>query len=158
MSMGYHQSIIVSSALDYATREHARKSAGSRWPFLRSPRRSEAYSERLLLALPELTDYLFDKDEESEAAQQQSFQVESELANWSQEFPSAIFAYIEADCFGGTCAYSGFACRADTIIERVKPSDHAHISLLRHVDIVTDSVFEPFTRVYFEGRCSGLRT
>ena len=156
--MGYRQNIIVSSTLDRATREQALQRARSRWGFLRSPRRSDVYSERLLLALPELTDYLFDQDADYETALEQSSQVESELPGWSQEFPLVVFAYIEADCFGGTCGYSGFACRADTIIERVEPSDHAHVSLLRHVGIVTDRLFEPFTRVFFEGRCSGLRT
>jgi hypothetical protein len=156
--MGYRQNIIVSSALDRARREQALQSARSRWPFLRSPRLTEAYSDRLLLALPELTDYLFDEDTDYELAHEQSSKFESELPSWSQEFPDAVFAYVEADCFGGTCRYSGFACRTGAIIERVEPSDHAHVSLLRHVGIVSDGAFEPFRRVYFEGRCSGLRT
>jgi hypothetical protein len=155
--MGYRQSIIVSSTLDHATREQVIQSARSRWPFLRGPRQSHKYSDRLLLALPELTDYLFVLDSDYETALEQSSQIESDLCSWSQEFPTGVFAYIEADCFGGTCGYSGFACRADTIVERVEPSEHAHVGLLRHVGIVTDGPFEPFTRVYFEGRCSGLK-
>ena len=156
--MGYRQNIIVSSTLEDATREQALQNARSRWSFLRSPRQSDVYSDRLLLGLPELTDYLFDEDADYETALEQSSQIESELLTWSQEFPVAAFAYIEADCFGGTCGYSGFACRAGSIIERVEPGEHAHVTLLRQVGIVTDGLFEPFKRVYFEGRCSGLRT
>ena len=156
--MGYRQNIMVSSTLDKTTREHAIQSALSRWPFLRSPRQGDVYSDRLLLALPELTDYLFDNDTDYETALEQNRLVESELLNWSQEFPAASFTYIEADCFGGTCLYSGFACQADAILERVEPSRHVHVSLLRHVGIITDGLFEPFTRVFFDGRCSGAHT
>jgi hypothetical protein len=111
-----------------------------------------------LLALPELTDYLFHEEADYELALEQSSQFESELPGWSQEFPEAIFAYVEADCFGGSCGYSGFACHTGAILERVDPSDHVHVDLLRHVGIVSGGLFEPFKRVYFEGRCSGLRT
>ena len=156
--MGYRQNIIVSSTLDKTTREHAIQSALSRWPFLRNPRQGDVYSDRLLRELPELTDYLFDNDADYDTALEQNGLVESELLKWSQGFPVASFTYIEADCFGGTCLYSGFACRANAILERVEPSHHAHISLLRHVGIFTDGPFEPFRRVFFDGRCSGAYT
>jgi hypothetical protein len=153
--MGYHQNIIVSSLLDKAAREHAIQSARSRWPFLRSPRQGDVYSERLLLALPELTEYLFDTDAEYWAAVEQSELVESELRSWSQDFPNTSFTYIRADCIGGACLYDGFVCREGAILDRVEPSRYAHVSLLRHVGILTDGAFEPFTRVFFEGHWSG---
>src|SRR5262249_55897986 len=157
-SVGYRQSIIVSTPLEREARERALLSAQSRWPFARRPRQSNTYSDRLLLALPELTDHLFDRDEDRETVIGQNSRIESELSAWSREFPAAVFAYVEAECFGGICEYSGFACRGDAVIERVDLSDDAHVRLLRHVGIVTDGVFEPFTRAYFEGRSSGLRT
>lgn len=156
--MGYRQNIIVSSTLDKATREHALQSTLSRWTFLRRPRQSNVYSDRLLLALPELTDYLFDDEVDYVTALEHNGLVESELLSWSQEFSSTTFAYIEADCFGGIRGYSGFACRAGATLENVEPGEHAHVSLLRHVGIITDGPFEPFQRVFFEGRCSGERT
>ena len=156
--MGYRQNIIVSSTLAKMTRENAIQSALSRWPFLRSPRQSDVYSDRLLLSPPELTDYLFDNDTDFEIALVQNGLVESELLKWSQEFPAVSFAHIEADCVGGTCLYFGFACRTDAILERVEPRYYGHVSLLRHVGIITDGPFEPFTRVFFEGRCSGADT
>ena len=118
----------------------------------------DAYSDRLLLALPELTDYLFDNHADYEAALDQNRLVESELLKWSQGFPIASFTYIEADNFGGTCLYSGFVCRANAILERVEPSHHAQGSLLRYFGIITDGPFEPFRRVFFDGRCSGAHT
>jgi hypothetical protein len=114
------------------------------------------YTDRLLLAPPELTDYLFENDEDYETALEQNGLLESGLLEWSQGFPDIFFAYIEADCFGGTCVYSGLVCRDKTILERVESSYHAHVSLLRHVDIITRGPFKPFTRVFFEGLCSGM--
>jgi len=155
--MGYHQNIIISTVLDATTRERALHSAHSRWPFLRNPRRHDLYSDRLLLAPPELTDYLFDNDADDEAASEQSFLLSTDLPNWSQEFPDIIFAHLEADCFGGVCDYSGFTCQAGNILERVEPSLNAHVKLLQLVGIPSDGIFIPFKRVFFEGRCSGLR-
>ena len=154
--MGYVQSIIISSALDPATREQAIQSACSRWPFLRRPRRAEVFPDRLLLGLPELTDYMFDDHSASDLAHEQDRQVESELVRWSQEFPAASFADIFADCFGGTCGYEGFACQANAVVERLESNKRGHVILLRHVGIVIEDLFEPFRRVYFKGNCSGL--
>lgn len=154
--MGYQQHIIISTILDAATRTRALQSAHARWPFLRNPRRHDIYSDRLLLAPPELTDYLFDNDDDDEAASEQSFLLSTDLPNWSREFPENIFAHIEADCFGGVCDYSGFTCQAGKILERIEPSLIAHIKLLERVGIQSDGIFIPFRRVFFEGRCSGL--
>lgn len=156
--MGYHQHIIISTVLDAVTRTRALQSAHSRWPFLRNPRRHDIYADRLLLAPPELTDYLFDHEEEEEIASEQCFVFATGLPTWSQEFPDIIFAHIESDCFGGVCDYSGFACQAGNIIERVEPSPNAHVKLLHHVGHPADGIFIPFKRAFFEGRCSGLST
>jgi hypothetical protein len=148
--MGYHQSIIVSSVLDWAAREDAIQRALSRWPFLRcSPNWRKDSVDRLLLAPPELTTYLFGNEEDYEAAVEHTWSVESELLNWSQGFPSTTFAFVEADCFGGNCVYSGFACRDGTRIESPESSPDAHLKLLRHVGIETAGSFEPFKRGYF---------
>jgi hypothetical protein len=154
--MGYTQSILVSSAVDEAMRLRLLQSTEARWPFLRRPRNRSLCTDRLILALPELTDYLFDDDATYEARLAENDKVKEELSTWSSEFPEPTYVYVEADCFGGTCLYSGYACRAGEVVARHEPNRGVHTLLLRHVGIETYGAFPPFTRGYFEGRCSGL--
>jgi hypothetical protein len=100
------------------------------------------------LALPELTEYLFENDNDYEKALGQSEAVASGLLEWSMSFPSATFAYIEASCIG-FCNYSGYACRNAQIIERVEFSKKGHIKLLKHVGISIRGTFAPFGRGFF---------
>jgi hypothetical protein len=101
--------------------------------------------------MPELTEYLYDSTADFERALEQHDLFESELEAWSREFPETMFLYMQADCAGGKCLYSGLVLRDGVVIQDSKPSDQAHIQLLKHVGIVTDDFFEPFTRGYFAG-------
>ena len=156
--MGYRQNIIISSVLTDELRCRIEQSALLQWSFLRFPRERSEYSSRLLLALPELTDYLFKEDAEYEARLEENFKVADELSAWSGQFPGITFAYIESDCFGGTCLYSGSVCRAEQALEEFNPDEGSLGKLLEHVEIKLpfSKKFIPFTRGYFEGRCSGL--
>ena len=148
-NMGFRQSIIVSSQLDKKAISTAIQSAASKWPFLRSPKESNFYHERLVLGLPELTEYLNDNDSDYESALEQNEIVELGLINWTKEFPNLYLCYIEADCFGGFCECSGFACQDGSEIERVICKQEGHIALLKHVGITTEGYYEPFRRGFF---------
>jgi len=152
--MGFRQSIIVSSKSDKEVISTAIQSINSKWPFLRSPRESYVNHKRIVLGLPELTDYLFDDDSDYENALKQNEIVELGLINWTKEFPGLSFCYIEADCIGGSCHHSGFACQDGTEIERVSFDKEGHIKLLKHIGVRITGYFEPFRRGFFEGRCA----
>jgi hypothetical protein len=147
--MGYHQNVFLSTSLDWTVREMAIRSALERWPFLRLPGKRNDYPGRVVLALPELTTYLFDNEADYEAALEQRELVESELPAWSREFPDLKFAYIEAECFGGHCEYSGFVCCSGEVLLRAELSEKAHVYLLKAVNFETPGFFASFERGYF---------
>lgn len=153
--MGFRQHIILSGTLDEAARDRAIRAALDKWPFLRLPRDLGCFPGRLVLGLPELTDYLFQDDAAFEAAQEQVERVEDELPGWSGAFPGSLFAFLEAECFGGTCRYFGYVCRDRVRLEEGPPGAQGHLAPLRQLGIQTDGYFEPFTRGFFQGKCSG---
>src|SRR5262245_30945649 len=100
--MGFCQNILVSSLIDGDTRQRAIQSARTRWNFLRLPhQRRNVIPDRLLLAMPELTEYLYASNADYEAALELHDVIESELETWSRDFPQIVFIYMQADCFGG---------------------------------------------------------
>ncbi len=154
--MGFRLNIVVSSVVN--PKEHRRivDAAQTAWPFIRSPRRSTEYDNRVLFAAPELTDYLFEDDANYEAALEQCHQLRSELPEFSRRFPGATFAHIEADCVGGTCLYCGYCCRGGGIqfaVEEIKNS--GQVDLLQCIGINLTGGFPPFGRGYFSGHGSG---
>jgi len=153
--MGFRQHIIISGVLDAPARDRALRSALARWPFLRLPKREDGFADRLLLGLPELTDYLFESDLDYETAVEQVDQVEQGLPAWAAEFCGSLVAFLEADCFGGTCRYFGYSCRGRIRLEGGPPGPQGHLETLRQLGISTEGHFEPFTRGYFQGKCSG---
>lgn len=81
-----------------------------------------------------------------------SYSVERGLAEHSRALPAATFVFIDADCFGGVCLYTGFVVRAGEICLRVdeqKGVDNLE-RLLKPLGVTLGSgYFEPFTRGYW---------
>ena len=102
-----------------------------------------------LFRAPELTDYLFDDDTEYELAVSNAYAIADGVAKMSAEFRGVTFAYVDADCFGGTCLYSGFTTVDGNVISRVEPDRKGHKKLLREVGLRIWNHFAPFTRNYF---------
>jgi hypothetical protein len=76
----------------------------------------------------------------------------------SAMFPQDTFVYIEVDCFGGTCEYSGFVCTKGKKTSVESASQTAHVRLLQAIaPDYTSIYFEPFSRDYFriKGRIKG---
>ena len=148
-NMGFRQGIIVSSELDKEAISTITQSAVSKWSFLRNPKESNVNHKRLVLAPPELTDYLYDNDFDYEKALEENEIVELELVSWTKEFPNMQLCYIQADCIG-VCYYSGFSCQDGAETMRVSFDREGHIALLKHVGIKSKGYFEPFRRGFFE--------
>ena len=155
--MGYQLKLVISSSVTSDLRAVIMSAAVARWPFCRGPRDPSAFTDRALIAPPELTDYLFDTDEDRERAIEQSYEVEDGLLEWSRQFPAVTFACIEADCFGGTCIYHGSTCRAgERLLVEKKGVKNDVRPLLRGVGLKSARSFAPFVRGFFAGR--GSRT
>lgn len=76
--------------------------------------------------------------------------MKAELTAWSEKFPSTIFVYVEAECFGGDCAYEGFAVQ-NGIELCIHKGKSALTKLVAYLDVELDESekFEPFTRGFF---------
>lgn len=124
--------------------------ARSRWPFVRLPRDDSVYPQHVQFAPPELTEYLFEDEADYERAVNQSGEVEEGLPDLSRAFPDTSFVLIEAECFGGTCLYRGFACMDGRITLVHEAEVSGHLPLLEQVGIkLHNEYFEPFEREYF---------
>lgn len=150
--MGFQQDIVVSGPVDPPLKQAILAAARGRWPFVRLPRQ-DRHPPHACFAPPERTDYLFASQEEYERVLERSGEVEDGLAGWSRGFPAVAFAFVEADCFGGTCLYGGQVCRDGQVVAR-QPSDAGGLAaLLQHVGIaLADGSFAPFQRGYFDER------
>lgn len=160
--MGFQLRLVISSPVPPDARDAIFSKALKRWPGCRGPRAPGSYPDRVVFACPELTSYLFDTSSEAgEAEWSEALQVhvslERELPEWSKQFPEVTFVCVEADCFGGHCDYSGYACRNGQILESIDRSlGGSFWELLTQVDIELESLyFEPFVRGYFAGKGSG---
>lgn len=125
------------------------------WPYCRGPRNPSAYRDRAVFAPPELTGYLFDSTEDLSHALAQADEVEAGLSEWSCQFPEVTFALIESDCFGGQCAYRGFACRNGRQIPISDPLNALAALFACVGGIEITEPFPPFTRGFFSGVGSG---
>lgn len=72
------------------------------------------------------------------------------IASFSQKFPDKSFAYIEADCFGGTCMYEGYIIKNGAKVLEQESTYTGHIPLLQNFEKTYHTeYFEPFTRDFF---------
>ncbi len=91
-------------------------------------------------------------DEGAELISEEVFTVFKELPALSTAHPNITFVWIEADCAGGTCLYSGYGCiNGEVIVNEEKSSSGALGKLLQilNVKLGTDNYFLPFTRNFF---------
>lgn len=97
-----------------------------------------------------------DTDEEQEQARELAYALEDELVIWSQRYPDVQFVFINADCFGGKCSYSGFTCQSGVILDRVKNASMSDgdglPQLVRALGVELDDsrYFAPLTRGFFD--------
>lgn len=154
--MGYRLKLVVSSPVPADTRAAILTAALARWPFCRGPRDPAAFSGHAVFAPPELTSYLFDDSVAEGRAMAQADEVEGGLQEFSRAFPDVVFAFVEADCFGGNCEYYGFCCRAgQQFLARDRDTGGSLVRLFGGVGIEITGPFEPFARGFFAGPGSG---
>jgi hypothetical protein len=94
-----------------------------------------------------------ESDEEYERLLELPFAVERGLAEFSRDFPEAIFVFIDAECFGGTCIYTGFVAQDGEVRLRIAAEQPGTESLQRLLDPlgvrIEAGYFAPFTRGYW---------
>ncbi len=94
-------------------------------------------------------------DDDLEAVYEQIDLFEGMLVELSRNYPNLNFAFLEADCFGGTCIYNGYVLNNGVQILKIDEAEVGPqnlIKLLQPLDIKlkTDGYFEPLTRNYFD--------
>lgn len=82
--------------------------------------------------------------------------IKSELPALRQLFPTVDFVWIEVECFGGLCDYSGTVYRNNQVMfftawpEDIGESEDNLRQLLTYLGVNRESIlFEPFQRGYF---------
>ncbi len=94
-----------------------------------------------------------ESDEEYEQLLELVYAIERGLTEFSRAYPAATFVYVHADCFGGTCVYSGFVTRAGNVVlreEGAKPGTEPLQRLLLSLGVrLPSGRFEPFARGYW---------
>ena len=148
--MGFCQNIVISNPLEWEMKQTILFDALQRWPFIRLPRR-DLLPVHAQFAPPELTHYQFVNERDYETAIEQDGEVEDGLPAWSLKHPSVTFAFVSADCAGGTCLYGGRVVRSGTTVLKVEGTYAGHLELLARVGLNLGTVhFPPFSRGYFE--------
>ncbi|MBL8794904.1 MAG: hypothetical protein JNM56_13430 [Planctomycetia bacterium] len=131
--------------------EAAMAAAVSRWPFCTAKPVVDPFRGFGLRA-PD-PDREADSDEEYERLLELPFAVERGLAEFSLGFPDATFVFIDADCVGGTCVYTGFVVRAGAVhlsVADVQPGSEPLQRLLQPLGVqLRSGYFAPFTRGYW---------
>ena len=83
--------------------------------------------------------------EDAEAA------IWNHMGELSLAFPDVPFAYIDVDCFGGTCMFDGFIVKDGLRTHVEKSSSSAHQRLFEHMGVDDPQWhFAPFTRGFME--------
>jgi len=78
--------------------------------------------------------------------------IEGGLPALSRRFPGVRFAYIDVDCFGGTCLYGGHVVVDGSDVFRLPGhSQRGHVELLARLGVTIDWHFAPFTRGFLTG-------
>ncbi len=146
--MGYQlQSILLNG--DDALAEEIRAA----WPEARSKRVKVPF-DGWMIALPtSLRDKISDKEPLADDGPAEDLRLR--VMRWSRRMPSHPMIFIDTDCFGGTCLYTGYVCRDGELL-REEPMTSRRTGALRRlvaalgVDLSTDEYFAPLTRGYFD--------
>lgn len=98
-------------------------------------------------------DRLAETEEQYELLVELPFAVERDLVEFSRRFPAAKFVFIDADCHGGACIYTGFVVQAGEVSLRetaAQTGTEPLQRLLKPLGVRLQSeYFEPFTRGYW---------
>lgn len=96
----------------------------------------------------------FDYADEDAAHTEIGYGIDEGLATFTARTPGQSWAYIDVDCFGGTCLYDGFIARDGERQHSLSgASQRGHLELLEHLGatgLTWD--FAPFHRAFLEGR------
>lgn len=94
-----------------------------------------------------------ESDEEYERLMELPFVVERGLVEFSLLFLTAMFVFIDADCFGGTCIYTGFVVQAGEVRLRMEEAQAGAEPLQRLLEPLGVQLqsghFAPFNRGYW---------
>jgi hypothetical protein len=101
----------------------------------------------------------FDYANEEEARDDIAYGLEEQLAAFSRRTPDRSWAYIDVDCFGGTCLYDGFIARdGEHRYSLAAASQRGHLELLEHLGVTgLNSDFEPFHGGFLTGGSVRIR-
>src|SRR5262245_43017626 len=55
--------------------------------------------------------------------------IDSRIGDLSHEFPDVPFAFVDVDCFGGTCMFRGYVVKDVAVTHREEASSSAHVRL-----------------------------
>ncbi len=144
--MGFEQNIVISSAVPAGDRRAILSAAVTRWPAVTGPFEPDSYPDRVVFAPPEMTSYRFAGGADATEGRRQNDDVRDGLPEWSRAFPAVTFAWVEAECFGGQCGYSGFSCRDG---QSSPTSGGLHTPLAAVGVELETGYFEPFVRGFF---------
>ena len=123
----------------------------SRWPFCTAKPIADPFRGFGLRA-PD-PDSEADSGEEYERLLSLPYAVERGLAAFSRDVPHATFVFIDADCVGGTCVYTGFAVQAGEVRLRVsdaQPGPEPLQCLVETLGVrLQGGYFAPFARGFW---------
>lgn len=91
-------------------------------------------------------------DEEYEKAKENAYKLEDELPAFSQSFPDMTFVFVCANCFGGTCIYSGYIVRNGQLELELDDINKANLKQLMRplgIGLFWSGHFEPFVRGFW---------
>ena len=95
-----------------------------------------------------------ESDEEYERLLELPYAVRCGLAEFSRDFTDVAFVFIDADCVGGTCIYTGFVARAGVVVEQVTENATGTGQLERLLKPLGVQLrsgnFAPFARGYWD--------
>lgn len=131
--------------------EVAMAAALNRWPFCKAKHITSPFRGFALRA-PD-PDREAETDEEYEHLLELPFAIYRDLVEFSRSFPAAKFVFVDADCFGGTCIYTGFVAQAGEVSLRETAEQTGTEPLQRLLEPLgirlQSGYFEPFTRGYW---------
>jgi len=77
--------------------------------------------------------------------------VDNRMGELSLAFPETPIAYVDVDCFGGTCMFSGYVVRDGLSTHSEPVSSSAHVRLFEHLGVHDPQWhFAPFTRGFMD--------
>jgi hypothetical protein len=91
-------------------------------------------------------------DQQAEPILEQRFSAFDELPEFSARYPTVTFLWVDADCVGGTCLYSGYGCRCGQVLARQEAPTRDGLGTLVQIlgiELGPEQFFLPFTRGFF---------